>query len=503
MTYLYGDSTPSALEINFIEFLRDAVDFCVQVLAADERVSEGKTRTRALEEASTAEILKIDRIGALVPKALEGAPAGDAESAAARCVAAIVRSADELVRAAKGEVAASFDAESKKREEAEARDREVCLKALEALLIKHDLPEMQSDLHVALVAAARYACRMTARTAFGLEAAVELEVPLNHLFEKVLRVDRVMERLEVQVPELGGWLHKEMRLRTQHLEKHHVVELALESARDEVRLRASPDGKGPGFDVVYARDGAPPRLVRIDDDGNGAETFDVEDDDKAKLFALRDKLAAATAELTQHRKAVSEAKLDGESLRTHAHPALVVERLIGTVAPEVQEIAARSQSPGELVLRSQLAGDRREEIFLSKQELKAKIEPLTERHRALFQPLWQSATRPPKSVSPPAAKPGLVPAPGPTRPSIEPAARAAAMVPAASPTIPSIEPPNPEAFTAAPAPLLTNPPPPAPPPPAPPAPPRREPPQQAAGVIELKEVEVTFDDRPSPRSGPA
>ena len=65
-----------------------------------------------------------------------------------------------------------------------------------------------------------------------------------------------------------------------------------------------------------------------------------------------------------------EAKIDGEAMRTHAKPTLLVERLIATMAPVVQEIAARSQSPGELVLRRLLSGDRREEIFLSKSELK-------------------------------------------------------------------------------------------------------------------------------------
>ena len=49
MTYLYGDSTPSTLEINFIEFLRSGVQFCVQVLLAEQRIAEGEVRTRALE----------------------------------------------------------------------------------------------------------------------------------------------------------------------------------------------------------------------------------------------------------------------------------------------------------------------------------------------------------------------------------------------------------------------------------------------------------------------
>jgi hypothetical protein len=42
-------------------------------------------------------------------------------------------------------------------------------------------------------------------------------------------------------------------------------------------------------------------------------------------------------------------------------------------------------------LRRLLAGDRREEIFLSKAELKQKLEPLNDANRGLFDPLWVSA----------------------------------------------------------------------------------------------------------------
>jgi len=32
MTYLFGDSTPSNLDFDYIEFLREALDFSVEVL---------------------------------------------------------------------------------------------------------------------------------------------------------------------------------------------------------------------------------------------------------------------------------------------------------------------------------------------------------------------------------------------------------------------------------------------------------------------------------------
>jgi len=54
MTYLYGDSTSSNLEVNYIEFLRDSVEFCVQILLSDQRVVQGRAQTRSLEHATAA-----------------------------------------------------------------------------------------------------------------------------------------------------------------------------------------------------------------------------------------------------------------------------------------------------------------------------------------------------------------------------------------------------------------------------------------------------------------
>jgi hypothetical protein len=403
MSYLYGDSTPSTLEVNFIEFLRDAVDCCVQVLLADQRIAEGKARTRALDQATAAEIVKLQKVGTLVPKAFEGVPFGEPETAAARCVGAIVHAAADLVRTATAEVRSARDAEVTKCDAEAAHEREACVKALEGLLIKHDLPDMTSDVHVALVGSgARYASRARVTTRFGLDAVVELEVPAGHLFERVVRVDRLAERLDVQVPEMGGWLHKEIKLKAQHLEKHHVTELSLGAAGGAtVKLRAAPDGTGPGFDVLFSSGSSPLRLARVDQNDN--EPFDVEEADVPKLRALREKLAAAAAELVRHRKAVVDPKIDGELLRDHAKPSLLVERLIATLAPVVQEIATRSQSPGELVLRRLIGGGRREEIFLSKQELKSKLDPLRDANRALFDPLWLEGVVPASSLSPPAS----------------------------------------------------------------------------------------------------
>jgi hypothetical protein len=139
------------------------------------------------------------------------------------------------------------------------------------------------------------------------------------------------------------------------------------------------------------------------------------------------------------------------------------------MAPVVQEIAARSQSPGELVLRRLLADDRREEVFLSKSELRRKLEPLPEGERALFDTLLVDMP-PRKQFAPFADKPPvadmLAPPARPSRTATPLPGVTAASAPPALPTPtasvippPPAEPPRaalkPRLFTA--RPLLDTP----------------------------------------------
>jgi hypothetical protein len=421
MSYLYGDSTPSQMEVNYIEVLRDVVDLCVQVLSADQRVAKGRERLRVLGEETAIEAERLQKLDTLVARAFDGAASdiGAAESASARCAEAIRRSAGELVRAETASLRAAYDSESAGRAAEEAREREGGVKALETLLIKHELPATAVDLHLAVSGGTRYACRALAKTSFGLDAVFELDVPVNNPFERVVRIDRLVDRLEIQAPEIGGWLHKEVKLRPQHLDKHHVAELSIAAGADGecvLKLRSGADGTGSGFDVTFAKgvnEEGGVRLTRVEPQGKTTEeSFDAEEVDARKLRVVLDKLVKASAELKAHRLRLVEAKLDGEDLRTHARPTLLIERLVGTIAPAVQEIASRSQSREELVLRRLLSGDRREEIFVSKSELKGKLDPLSDENRTFFEPLW---VVPPPGTSKAQHVSVTVPAPTPRR----------------------------------------------------------------------------------------
>jgi len=106
----------------------------------------------------------------------------------------------------------------------------------------------------------------------------------------------------------------------------------------------------------------------------------------------------------------------------------------------VQEIAWRSRSATELVLKRLLADDRREEIFVTKVELTKKFEPLPQNLRRVFDPLGLS-----DEPASPAAKPPVRPLPRPLtepprqrQPTLPPISAAPKPAPAPEPATPVV-----------------------------------------------------------------
>src|SRR5438067_6732580 len=99
MSYLYGDSTPSTLKFNFIDFLRDVIDCTVQILGADRHIREGAHAAAEHKKAGDAEVARLEALGSLISRAIDGASLGEAGMPTSRCAEAILRSSADLVHA--------------------------------------------------------------------------------------------------------------------------------------------------------------------------------------------------------------------------------------------------------------------------------------------------------------------------------------------------------------------------------------------------------------------
>jgi hypothetical protein len=409
MRYLFGDSTESALEFNYLAFLRDAVDACVVFLQSDAGLSSGRERKAARERAASEAIHAVEAFGKSAHQLAEPVAHGSPETPVGRAAAAVQHAATDAVRRESAQARAALQADLELIESEGQRLRARCVAALGTLLQSHDLPEAEQSLLVRWTGTG-YEARLKQKVKFGAEVLIELDIPSSSLFAHDVRIDRISDGAEIHAPESAGWLKKEVKMVPHKLGRHHVTEVIVDAGGVTYKLRVTPEAGAQGFDIHIGRKGD----VHIDRAvaGDDGWQFETDDRDVGKLTVLGEKLEAAADALREHRRSLAGAQLDGAPLADHAHPRVLAERLIDAMTPVVRQIAQHSLSPSELVLKRLLAGDRREEIFVSKSELAQKLEALPASLRQAFAPLGLAEAAPPPT---PAREPARDSAPPPPR----------------------------------------------------------------------------------------
>ena len=384
MNYLYGDSTPSQLTSNFLEFLRDALDFAVFVLQADVRIREGKARIVELEADATAELERLDRFVGVVADAILSGDKGDEGSPTAECATRLADQCASAQRQTSDAIRSKLAADIALIDAAENETRDACAAALGALLWPHLPPDSASTQHHVLGESRLYRATITGRAAFGLSWAFELAIPETSAWFSPIRLERVATHIEIRVPQVTGWITKEVKVKPLRIEKYVVTELETAGVATRLVLRLEP-ALDSGFDLDVDAATGSVRMARVGADDGAVGPFEVHPEDAAVLLGIAEKLRLDAATLDHGR--LTEAALDGASVRAMPQFAPLVERLVAMLAPIVREISARSLMPAELVLRRALADDRREEFFMAKATLREKYGVLTPELQALFAPL--------------------------------------------------------------------------------------------------------------------
>ena len=177
MEFLYGDSTSSPLATDFVDLLRKTIDCCVAVLQAEERIAGGEARKRLEEARAEKDSARLRELEATVTRAIGLAIDGASPDApVARCSDVILRAASSAVGSAEGDLQAGLKAEGQRIEEAAAKERARCVKALEQLLLAHDLPASEREVRIDQKRDGGYSARLHASTSYGITAALELDI---------------------------------------------------------------------------------------------------------------------------------------------------------------------------------------------------------------------------------------------------------------------------------------------------------------------------------------
>lgn len=401
MLYLFGDSTESNLDFNFLAFLREVIDTTVVLAECEVLLATTIEHRRTREIEADALIAAVDefgeRAGRLVgPVAQEqtGTPVG-------RCAASIASSIRDAVQWESSQVRAALAAGRNELDREDQRLQARARDALEKLLRTHDLPGAAKELDVVWTATGVKAT-MCQRTSFGVEATLALDVPASSVLGLDLRVDRIVEGVEVHAVGAGGWLKKSEKLVALKIGRYLVVGVSV-GPQVTVQLRATGDGNtnAAGFAVTAYANGD----LTIEPTGGGP-ALAIEERDRPGLRLLVERLDAAARSLGDNRASLVSVAIDGKPLAEHGHPRVLAERLMIAIAPTVQQIAQHSRSPGELVLRRLLGDSRREEIFVPVAELLRRFDGLPAAAREVFAPLQLEIEAPfPQEPRPQASQP--------------------------------------------------------------------------------------------------
>ena len=419
MNYLFGDSTPSELTSNFLEFFRDALDFSVYALQSDERILEGRKRAQELHEKADVEI---ERLSGFITLSLQGVDAAEKEaggphdSPTSACAKQIRESIGRRQEATLGAIREKLASDIAQIEADEAATRASCRDALATLLRPHDPPDAKATVRVAFSGGAAYDAERVVHAGFGLDWTFSLTVPDGNIFSAPLRVERIVPQLEIRAPQLSGWISKEVKVKPQKIERYLVTEVSHDDTSTTIKLR-SEVGSDVGFDFTVDGDRVTAVRTTAAEDGS-AGPFDVDAEDAPKLVALAKKLSDTIPELTQHEmRSATSGGVDFSAL-----PGFIsfIQSFVAMMTPIVREIAERSLTPNELVIRRPLGNDRREEIFVSKKTLREKYAILASPLRAVFEPLGLDT--PTASMRPPNVKPNAEPSVRAELPKSEPPA---------------------------------------------------------------------------------
>ncbi len=404
MSHVYGDSTSFPYDVDYIELSRHAVDCAVQLFSAQHAIATTLERAEGHAQARSAELARISAMSRAVETALQpfaGSDVGQSERILQRmleCVQSTVSSELAAVENRAAEQTAQTN-------HIISRSGESAQRALEGFLIRHDLPGTELGLEWSSSGEQNYSAQVSIRTPFGINSALSLAIPPDHVWARSRRLAELAPGLEVNFPQPAGWLSKRMQVAPVKLDRLFLCAVKLGAASAEFRLRKG-QSSGSGYRVLVNLDEDHQVVMQpFGEDGTpDTETPSrLDGEDSAQMFRLCSRVVESTLGLAHLRRSMLSAELDGEPLHEMEWPRTVAERLIEQLAPVVSEIARRSGAPGELVLRRDVGGGRREEVYVTTAELYEKVLVLPPSWRVSFEKL---GLHDPLCVLPPAPRSG-------------------------------------------------------------------------------------------------
>ncbi|HEX8796125.1 MAG TPA: hypothetical protein VF765_34480 [Polyangiaceae bacterium] len=381
--YVYGDSTPFELGVDFVAVIRAVVTCGVALMKAQHAVDCARARVAEAEEhvSSTRQDLGLmaDAVETALTLGGAGAPRKPYVRDVAHRLTTMARGTVSVeVRKAQTQLEATIVRADKTIVDA----RKSASAALGELLAKHDLPGSATGLRL-FANGDHYGAEAIVTLPGGIGATFEASVPELHPWKLLRKVRTVREGNYVTLPRSVGWFEKRSEQRPICLDKLTILGVSIEGNRGALLLgKSERSGIAHAFDLDLS---GPASRGRWHDRDDG-ESYQLAPSDAANIARLVRGIAAGAADVGTRRRAMTEATLKGRALGEQ-DPAEACAGIVRLVAPFTRELLKRSGASGEIVLRRNLGAGHRDEVFVTTAELLEQIATLPPSLRRVFSPL--------------------------------------------------------------------------------------------------------------------
>jgi len=189
-----------------------------------------------------------------------------------------------------------------------------------------------------------------------------------------------------------------------HLGDYVIGKADVHNRGAEIALRKKAELKDSYiFKIQKSDKGISGEVERPDDPNAKALSPALSPEDAEQIDKLAQLVREGFEPLFTERESVVRVDLDGKDVVKNRLGLALVSRLVKTFAPLVEEITQRSPSEQELSLKLEDDHGKREELYLRRDELLKKLQPLNAEGRGVFAPLGLDDWVPTLTVRPPDA----------------------------------------------------------------------------------------------------
>lgn len=408
--YLYGDSSPFPHGYDFLATLETFMTTATRVVQLS---MNARNVEEAADQGLVARMRELDQIEQFHTSTVEalGEAAKDSPSPLVREYASrVIESAIHTLQQNK----ARTQSENEREQQGAALVAQSAKKEIEQHLDHFmrtvRLPTEHQRVKVSL-GAGRTDAWCTLTHAMGIVCEFDIDAGSTS-WAKPRKVSEFTTGVDLMIGAKKAWFSSQVTPERIHLDDYFIGDVDMLDDGCLLLLRKKPDQPDAFVFTASRVNGA--LDVRVDRPGMAEASAlpeKLEASDVAIFERLYASLQGSTTKLTSLRSRLRACRVDNVNALDPAGSLRLVERMVSLFAPTVAEIAARSPNQHELSLKRETDEGKREELYLRREDLHKKMEPLPGEGRRIFAPLGLEAWMPGVSVLPPPVSTGFAAAP--------------------------------------------------------------------------------------------